>query len=107
MAYLKSGRKADAIGALEKGVETSNRSSVSLGRLGYVYAVVGRRSEAQAILKEMEARYAEQRSPGIYVAMVCVGLGENDQAFAWLEKDFQSRSAVLPFVTNWQSFDPV
>ena len=107
MAYLKSGRQADAILSLEKAVETSNRSSVSLGRLGYVYAAAGRRNEARAILKEMEGRYADQRSPGSYVAVVCLGLEENDQAFAWLEKDFQNRSAVLPFVAHSPWFDSV
>jgi len=107
LAYLKTGRKAAAVTALEKAVETSNRSSVSLGRLAFVYAAAGRRSEARAILKELETRYAEQRSPGFYVAIACVGLDENDRAFAWLEKDFQSRSAVLPFLAHWQWFDPV
>ena len=62
---------------------------------------------ARDILKELEGRYANQQSPGFYLATVCMSLGETDQAFAWLEKDFQSRSSVLPFVTNSPSFEPV
>jgi hypothetical protein len=27
------------------------------------------------------------------------GLGDKDQAFAWLERDFEQRSGVLPFIT--------
>jgi len=34
-----------------------------------------------------------------------VGLGEKDQAFAWLEKDFQRHGAVLPSVAYWSWFD--
>jgi hypothetical protein len=33
--------------------------------------------------------------------MVAEGLGERDQAFAWLEKDFQQHSAELQF-TTWR-----
>jgi hypothetical protein len=34
-----------------------------------------------------------------------VGFGDKDQVFAWLEKDFQLRSGVLPYITWWVSFD--
>jgi serine/threonine protein kinase/pimeloyl-ACP methyl ester carboxylesterase/tetratricopeptide (TPR) repeat protein len=105
LAYLRSGRQADAVEAFEKAVQTSNRSSVSLGRMGNIYAAAGRQNEARAILKELERRYSDQQSPGIYLAIVCVGLKDHDQAFAWLEKDYQTRSAVLPFVTHWLWFE--
>jgi eukaryotic-like serine/threonine-protein kinase len=105
LAYLRSGRQADAVEAFEKAVQTSNRSSVSLGRMGNVYAAAGRLNEARAILNELERRYSDQQSPGIYLAVVCVGLKDYDQAFAWLEKDYQTRSAVLPFVTHWLWFE--
>jgi hypothetical protein len=36
--------------------------------------------------------------------MVYVGLGNKEQAFAWLEKDFQSHSALLPY---WLDFPPL
>jgi serine/threonine protein kinase/pimeloyl-ACP methyl ester carboxylesterase/Flp pilus assembly protein TadD len=104
-AYLKSGRQVDAIAAFEKAAEISNRSSVSLSRLGFAYALTGRQKEARAVLRELIDRYATQKSPGFYVAVVCVGLGDNDQAFEWLEKDFQSRSAVLPFLAHWPLFE--
>jgi len=31
------------------------------------------------------------------VAAVYAGLGDKDQAFGWLEKDFQARSGLLAF----------
>jgi hypothetical protein len=35
---------------------------------------------------------------------MCAGLGDKDQAFAWLEKDFQARTGLLP--RRWvSSFD--
>ncbi len=38
LSYLKLGRSADAITASEKAVELANRSGITLGDLGYVYA---------------------------------------------------------------------
>ena len=105
VAYLKKGMNREAVEALEKSANLSNRSSVSIGMLGSAYAIAGSRGEGQAILKELERRFEEKQSPGIYVAVTAAGLGNKDQAFAWLERDFQSRSAVLPFVTHWTWFD--
>jgi hypothetical protein len=50
-------------------------------------------------LKELEAKYAQGQSNGQAVAMIYEGLGDRDQAFAWLEKDFQQHSSELQFIT--------
>jgi hypothetical protein len=67
--------------------------------------VSGRREEALKILKELEARNAEGKSSGLFLAGVYAGLGEKDQAFAWLEKDFQQRSGQLPTIAWRLHFD--
>jgi hypothetical protein len=36
---------------------------------------------------------------------VYAGLGDRDQAFAWLERDFQQRSGGLPSIIWWFSFE--
>jgi hypothetical protein len=36
---------------------------------------------------------------------VYAGLGDKDQAFAWLEKDFAQLSGLLWLTTWWFSFD--
>jgi TolB-like protein/Flp pilus assembly protein TadD len=91
LAYLKQGRNAEAIANMEKAVELSNRASFTLVNLGYGYGVSGKRSEAIAIVKEMEEKYARKESSGRYVASVYAGLGDKDKAFEWLEKDYQTK----------------
>jgi hypothetical protein len=59
---------------------------------------MGKRAEAMAVLRELEEKYAGRESPGMYLAEVYAGLGEKDQAFAWLEKDFEARSSVLIYL---------
>ncbi len=105
-AYLKQRRYEEAIAEFQKTVELSGSASKNQGDLGYCYAVTGRRAEAQAILKELEEKYARREAIGQYLAEVYAGLGDKDQAFAWLEKDFERRSGIrLPFVKWWFTFD--
>jgi len=56
-------------------------------------------------LKELEDKYARHEAIGQYLASVYAGLGNNDQAFAWLEKDFEQRSGQLPWITWLFSFE--
>jgi Flp pilus assembly protein TadD len=98
-AYLKQKRYDEAVAEFQKAVELSGRASRNLGDLGYCYAITGRRAEALRVLKELEAKYARRESIGQYLAGVYAGLGEKDQAFTWLEKDFEQRSGRLPIIT--------
>ena len=101
LAYLKEGKRAEALAELPATSESPGRKNPRLGRLGYVYAVVGKRGEALAIVKELEADYQKQEAIGFYIAEVYAGLGDKDGAFSWLEKDFQARSGRLPEI-RWQ-----
>jgi TolB-like protein/DNA-binding winged helix-turn-helix (wHTH) protein/Flp pilus assembly protein TadD len=100
IAYLKQQRYEEATAEFQKAVELSGRAnSRFLSSLGYCYAVTGRRAEALAVLKELEERYAKRGGKRQFLAGVCAGLGERDQAFAWLERDFEQRGVLLPEIT--------
>jgi len=101
LSYLKRGRSADAIAAAGKAVELTNRSSITLGDLGYVYGLAGKRTEATETIKELEEKYTRREAIGQYIATVYLGLGDKDKAFEWLEKDFQARNAKLIEI-RWQ-----
>jgi eukaryotic-like serine/threonine-protein kinase len=105
LSRLKQERYEEAHTEIQKAVELSGRASLYLRDLGYFYAVTGRRGEALQILKELEERYARRETIGQYLAAVYAGLGDRDQAFEWLERDFRERSGVLPHITWWFYFD--
>jgi TolB-like protein/Flp pilus assembly protein TadD len=98
IAYLKQRRYQEAMTEFQKVIELSGGGE-GLSDLGYFYAVTGKRSQALRILKELEGKYARRETTGIELAVVYFGLGEKDQAFAWLERDFEQRSGSLPFIT--------
>ena len=100
LSYLKDRRYPEAIPELEKGAELSGRERWPLRDLGYGYAISGKRAEAQAVIKELVGKYEKGQAIGQDLAAVYAGLGDKDQAFAWLEKDFQTRSGLLAW-TRW------
>jgi serine/threonine-protein kinase len=101
LSYLKRGQNAEAIAAAEKAADLTNRAGITLGDLGYVYATAGKRSEAVAVIKELEVKYARKEAIGQYLSAVYAALGDKDKAFEWLEKDFQARNGKLVEV-RWQ-----
>lgn len=104
-AYIKLRRFDEAVAEFQKAIEVSGRASIPLANLGYCYAVTGKKADAISIVNELVARYDRHESIGFNIATVYDGLGEKDQAFAWLEKDFQQRSSQLAYVTWWPNFD--
>jgi eukaryotic-like serine/threonine-protein kinase len=104
--YLKQRRYAEAIAAYQQDV-AKDRSAYSLSFLGYAQAVAGKRDEAVAVLKEIEGMYNRRESLAQYLAAVYAGLGDKDQAFAWLEKGFQGRNATLVFLVTELTYDPL
>jgi len=105
-AYLKARRDEEALGEFRKTVDLSGRTARYLGDLGYCCAVTGKRTEAQAILRELEEKYDHREAVGQYLAAVYTGLGDKDSAFRWLDKDLERRSGIrLPFVRWWFTFD--
>jgi len=105
--YVKQGRYPEAIAEREKVAELSQGSGPQLGGLGYVYALSGRRAEALAILKDLEEKYARGETIGQHVAAIYYGLGDKDQAFAWLEKDFAAHSAELQHIMERVQFEQI
>ena len=95
LSYVRQQRNAEAVAAAEKAAALSNRAGIYLGDLGFVYATVGRRADAMAIIKELEEKYARKEASGQHIAAVYAGLSDKDKAFEWLEKDFQVRTGRL------------
>jgi TolB-like protein len=68
------------------------------GMLGWLYAVSGRRSEALKIAQEFKDLSAHAYVDFYWPATVYVGLGDNDEAFRFLEKGYQEHAASMPYL---------
>jgi TolB-like protein/Flp pilus assembly protein TadD len=104
-AYAGKGMLAEAAGALESAVALSNRNPHMLATLGYIFARAGRTQEAYKVLDELNDRSARSYVPPYNLALVHIGLGEKEEAFAWLEKAYQDRSTWMIFLNVHPVFE--
>jgi tetratricopeptide (TPR) repeat protein len=113
-AYLFQDRFADAVQEFQTALDLlggRGRVAVNLSRLGYTYALAGRRPEALKILDDLKARAARRDSGligyAVHLAILYAGLGEKDQAFEWLEKAYQEHDNALTSLRVYPFFDPL
>lgn len=98
IVLVRQGRYADGLAEAQKSIQFSNRSNASLALLGHVYGKLGRRSEADAVIKELQTRYDAKQADGRDLAVLYAGLDDKDKAFEWLQKAFENRSVFLVFL---------
>jgi len=67
----------DAVAEFQRAIEHSGHSG-AFDSNAYVYAVSGRKGEAENIVKDLEARPDKNPSIDANIALVYVGLGDND-----------------------------
>jgi TolB-like protein/Tfp pilus assembly protein PilF len=109
VAYEQGGKIDEAIAGFKsspKANPSSGESSFSRAGLGHAYALKGQRQEAINVLKELESDSAESYIPATSIALIYAGLGENDQAFAWLDKAYHEHAFQLQWLTiepRWDS----
>jgi TolB-like protein/DNA-binding winged helix-turn-helix (wHTH) protein/Tfp pilus assembly protein PilF len=101
------GQASEAIPLLERAAALADRSSGFIDVLGAAYARAGRRSDALRILAELKRRKQHGYVAAASFVIVYLGLGENEQAFAWLEEAYKERSNMLQFVKVHPLFDPL
>jgi TolB-like protein/DNA-binding winged helix-turn-helix (wHTH) protein/Flp pilus assembly protein TadD len=95
----------EAIAEFQRAIELSGHSGAFDSNLAYVYAVSGRKVEAENIIKDLEARPDKNPSIDANIALVYVGLGEHDQAMIWLNKAYEAR--FNPSILLRPGFDPL
>ena len=78
-------------------IETSSPpySSIIQRPRGFTHALAGRRSEAEALLKELQDLGKERYLSPAFIAGIYAGLGQKDEAFRSLEEAFRLPSRYL------------
>lgn len=106
-ALMMKGEPAQAIPPLEQAASLANRSPGTLDVLTAAYARAGRRKDALRTLAELKARQKAGYVPAGSFVIAYIGLGDNEQAFAWLEQAYKEHSNILQFVKVHPLFDPL
>jgi Flp pilus assembly protein TadD len=107
MAYVQKRMYDEAISELQRAVSLTDGGSNFVTHLGHAYARAGKLEEARKVLAELEALAEHRYVSSYYLATINLGLGEVDQAFAWLERAYEERSGFLAFLRVEPLMDPL
>jgi len=106
-ALIANNKPADAIPILEKALSLSKGSPAVMGSLIRAYAHAGRGSDALRLLAELKRRGKAGYIPAGAFVNAYLGLGDNEQAFYWLEQAYKEKSNILQFLKSHPYFDPI
>ncbi len=104
---IAKGQPEQAIPELERAVQLSDRSPAVIGVLIRAYAHAGRRADALRMLEELKRRSKTGYIPAGAFINAYLGLGDNEQAFVWLERAYQEQSGIMPLLKSHPHFDPI
>lgn len=94
LAYEAKGMYPEAIAEFQTGVKLSG-SPLMHALLGHAYAASGRTAEAKQVLSDLQQLQAQRYVSPYTVAAIHAGLGDQAQAFKWLEKAVEERDIWL------------
>lgn len=105
-AYADSGRLAEGTELLERFYKARDPGS-GFGLLIIRYVQGGRRADALRLIEEVRTLSRQRYVSSFSMAQAYVGLGDKDQAFAWLDKGFEEREMKMNTLRVEPSFDPI
>jgi len=96
----------EAIANFKKTVDLTSKDApiftpFFLAGLGHTYAVARRRSDAEGVLRDLQQRARQSYVSAFDIALIYIGLGDKDTAFAWMKKVVTERSTWLVY-SKWE-----
>jgi TolB-like protein/Tfp pilus assembly protein PilF len=102
-SYVTLGQHRQAIAELEKAMTFGAREPFILAAQAHAYARAGRQNEALKLVDELKQFKATRGiTPTFAFIWAYAGLGDKEQAFAWLEKAYEERRQRMV----WLNVDP-
>jgi TolB-like protein/DNA-binding winged helix-turn-helix (wHTH) protein/Flp pilus assembly protein TadD len=95
--FFGLGQKREAIPEFQKAVEFSEGDTDPVAALAFAYAAVGKFSDAQKILGELQRQSKTRYVSPYMIGVIWAGLGHKDRAFEFLEKSYAEKSSDLAY----------
>jgi len=105
-AYVQKGMFADALADIEKWRRIDNVPG-SWAIEAYVYGRSGQRVEARRALEKWQQLNRRRQMDPAATALAYVGMGNKDEAFAWLQRAYSERSNALTALNVDPIYDPL
>jgi serine/threonine protein kinase/Tfp pilus assembly protein PilF len=95
----------EAVSSFQKAVELGIAGGWVECNLGSIYIIQGDRNKAEKILKDLLDQTKKQYVSGYCVAYLYNSLGETDKTFEWLQRAYQDRDILMPYIKAFHEFD--
>jgi pentatricopeptide repeat protein len=105
-ALLMSGRVEEAVAELQIISDASGGKALYQGSLIYALAKAGQVERARKLLAELEEERERSYVSAFHIGMAYVGLGEIDEAMAWMERAYEARE-LYPYHATDPMLDPL
>ena len=86
-------------------MEISPTAFADKGALGFVYAAMGRRADAENALKHLKSSASNEYLSPVSLAMIYAALDDRDSAFEWLTRAQDERASRAIHVKIEPAFD--
>lgn len=107
LAYEQQGHVDRAVEEFRTSVTMSGNVTFATAALGHLYGIAGKADEACAVYEELKARAERAYVPAYDIALVCTGMGWNDQALEYLARAQQERSGWMTYLKVDPRLDPL
>jgi Tfp pilus assembly protein PilF len=101
------GRNSDAEAAYERAMSPADQDLVIRADAAHFYAASGQEERARAELDELVNISKESYVSSFGLAMICVGLRDDDRAFEYFDKAFLEHSDMLVYLNVDPRFDRI
>ena len=105
-AYVEKRQFADAVADVENWRRVSN-TPWRWSLLAYVYGRSGNQAKARHALGRLEQLYSQRQIDAAPMFIAHIGLGNKDEALAWLQKAYLQHSAALTALKVDPTYDPL
>jgi hypothetical protein len=97
----------EALMELEKGVSDKELTPSILASMGWIYAMAGRKVEAEKILEDLKDFNRQRYVSNFGIAIVSVALGKHEEALERLEQAFEEKEDPMTSLKVNPRLDPL
>lgn len=106
-AYSRMGMNAEAIAELRSKGAAAGEVPLVDAALGLAYGSMGKKGQTGKIVEAFKNGAKMRYVPATYFGMLYAGMGDQEQALAWLEKAYEERADGLTWINVDPMLDPL
>jgi tetratricopeptide (TPR) repeat protein len=99
IGYEGTGKLQDAISEYKKAIALSGDSQSTVA-LAHAYTAIGKKAEAEKILRNLERKLQGAPASPYTMATIYADLGQNDKAFDFLERAYSAKSLNITSIKS-------